>query len=160
MVEIVGVVPYKRKYKIGNTYTTKALRIPNTAGGERDQCMDVVSNSRITQGEYQAWKAGRRIARAEALTLSDCKARRQRMLKIVQGHKYSSEEVRSMVSRREDDGSAYKNIALGRIKLTNLLDAAEDRGDQDAADKYRVLLAKVRLRTYFCFPCDAFELSV
>ncbi|CAM9801543.1 unnamed protein product [Discosporangium mesarthrocarpum] len=148
MVEILGVVPYKRKYKIGNTYTSKALRVASTTStsGERDQCMDVVSNSRITEGEYQMWKANQKRSNAAALTVSDCVKRRQRMHRIVKGHKYSVEEVKKMVRQREDEGTAFKNIALGRLRLTNQLEAAVERGDDDAADKCREQLAKLDVR--------------
>lgn len=50
-----------------------------------------------------------------------------------------------MVKQRQEEGVAYKNIALSRIKLTNSLDAALEEGRQDEADILREKLAKVRV---------------
>ena len=71
----------------GNSYTAKCLKISSSTAQERDQCMDIVSNSRIAESEYTRWKDGRRGVRAPTLTVSECTARRLRMNKIVQGHK-------------------------------------------------------------------------
>lgn len=49
--------------------------------------MDIVSNSRISEGEYTRWKDGRKAVNAPILTMSECKARHERMVKIVKGHK-------------------------------------------------------------------------
>lgn len=51
--------------------------------------MDVVSNSRISEGEYTRWMDGRKGARVAPLTVSECNARRTRMNRIVQGHRVS-----------------------------------------------------------------------
>lgn len=56
--------------------------------------MDIVSNSRISEGEYTRWKMGRKGANASTLTVSECNARRIRMNKIVQGHSVSCVTVR------------------------------------------------------------------
>ena len=50
-----------------------------------------------------------------------------------------------MVKQRQDEGVAYNNIALSRIKLSNALEAALADGREDEADTCREKLAKVRL---------------
>lgn len=77
----------KFTYIQGNSYTSKCLKISSSTAQVRDQCMDIVSNSRIQEGEYTRWKMGRKDAKAPTLTVSECNARRVRMNKIVQGHK-------------------------------------------------------------------------
>ena len=56
---------------------------------------------------------------------------------------YSAEEVQRMVKQRQDEGLAYKNTALSRIKLSNSLEAAIAEGREDEADFCREQLAKV-----------------
>lgn len=77
----------------GNSYTSKCLKISSSTAQVRDQCMDIVSNSRIQEAEYTRWKMGRKDAKATTLTVSECNARRARMNKIVQGHKVSCSGV-------------------------------------------------------------------
>lgn len=48
-----------------------------------------------------------------------------------------------MVKQRQDEGVAYQNTALSRIKLSNSLDAAIAEGREDEADFCREQLAKV-----------------
>lgn len=48
-----------------------------------------------------------------------------------------------MVKQRQDEGLAYKNTALSRIKLSNSLEAAIVEGREDEADFCREQLAKV-----------------
>lgn len=48
-----------------------------------------------------------------------------------------------MVKQRQEEGVAYKNIALARIKLSNALEAALAEGREDEADIFRERLAKV-----------------
>ncbi|CAN0040624.1 unnamed protein product, partial [Ectocarpus fasciculatus] len=127
----------------GNSYTQKCLKISASSSQVRDQCMDIVSNSRISEGEYTRWKDGRKGAKVPTLTVSECNARRVRMNKIVQGHRYSAEEVSAMVKQRQSEGVAFKNMALSRIKLTNSLEAAVAEGREDEADFCREQLAKL-----------------
>lgn len=56
---------------------------------------------------------------------------------------YSADEVSRMVKQRQDEGVAYKNTALSRIKLSNSLEAAIAEGREDEADFCREQLAKV-----------------
>lgn len=58
--------------------------------------------------------------------------------------KYTAEEVSQMVKQRQDEGVAFNNIGLSRIKLGNSLEAAIAEGRQDEADIFREQLAKVR----------------
>lgn len=57
-----------------------------------------------------------------------------------------------MVKQRQDEGVAYKNTALSRIKLSNSLEAAIAEGREDEADFCREQLAKVRhsSRSFIC----------
>lgn len=48
-----------------------------------------------------------------------------------------------MVKQRQDEGAAFKNTALSRIKLSNSLEAAIAEGREDEADFCREQLAKV-----------------
>lgn len=48
-----------------------------------------------------------------------------------------------MVKQRQEEGVAYKNTALSRIKLSNSLEAAMAEGREDEADFCREQLAKV-----------------
>lgn len=48
-----------------------------------------------------------------------------------------------MVKRREEEGGAFKNIALARTKLRNFLEAALADRRQDDVDDLRQKLAKV-----------------
>ena len=47
-----------------------------------------------------------------------------------------------MVSERRKEGSAFKNVALSRITLSNSLEAAIVNGNEEEADFCRVQLAK------------------
>lgn len=59
---------------------------------------------------------------------------------------YSTDEVAAMVKQRQNEGVAFNNVALSRIKLTNSLEAAVAEGREDEADFCREQLAKVRER--------------
>lgn len=48
-----------------------------------------------------------------------------------------------MVKQRQEEGVAYKNIALSRLKLSNSLEAALAENREDEADILREKLAKV-----------------
>lgn len=61
---------------------------------------------------------------------------------------YSADEVSRMVKQRQEEGVAYKNTALSRIKLSNSLEAAIAEGREDEADFCREQLAKVRVHLY------------
>eukprot|EP00611_Tribonema_gayanum_P011933 TRINITY_DN2237_c0_g1_i5.p1 TRINITY_DN2237_c0_g1~~TRINITY_DN2237_c0_g1_i5.p1 ORF type:complete len:460 (-),score=188.15 TRINITY_DN2237_c0_g1_i5:566-1945(-) len=134
MCEVEGVTKYKRQYTMpGGMPTTKALTL-RFGSAKRDFRMDTISNHRITEGEFRAWRQACAKDRVKVPTPQECQARYARAKNAVTRHQYTVEHVAEMVKRNAEQGRVLSSAALAKLKLERAIGAAVMRLEKEEAD--------------------------
>lgn len=143
--QVKRVVMYSRTYKLEGTQTKYALEVDLHGKGTKAVRMDLVSNHRITDAEYQAWVANETAAGAPLPTQQSCKQLHTDIITKTKTHQYSAAEVSRMVAWRSSVPRNVQNIPEQRERLLLQLNQLKQKsGAKSRADDIRRVSAQIK----------------
>ena len=149
MAEVLDVVPMK-PYKLPDTDTMADKGLLIAIGSKQNEAkMYKVSNSRITQREYDEWMGVLEKANETHMLLRK-KSVEKRRLKIREAsqHTYTHEEIESMIQKNSINiTKLVSNYSHAMDKLKKDMDTARNEGDFDTMEKIQKEMDKLDRET-------------
>lgn len=137
VVEIREVVDYHRQYKI-NDLTTKKAALLRYGKQERIFRLDVISNSPITQSEFQRWMEVCKEDGLPVLNKYSCKKRHEAYYSVIEGVALSDDVVTKMIAAKKESlgiGAASRNLIAEREILVSLKNEAIASGMHEEIER-------------------------
>ncbi len=115
--QVEGVSKYKRMYKLGNTYTDKALQLKFGCNVKQFR-MDLVSNNTVSQREFDKWLTACIKGHVEVPGPKAIERKKEQVIQLTRFRKYTPEEVQSMVKQSQKNARGNPgNITSKIMKL-------------------------------------------
>lgn len=118
------VVRYRRRYRLERKGTSYALEV-SIGNATKVFRMDLVSNHRVTQAEFDAWASQERKDKGRIPTQADCVAQANMVHKLTAEHTYNPLEIKEMVLKRRKDARNISNLVEAREKVETELKARQ-----------------------------------
>lgn len=132
-VELCKIVKYHRTYKINDVITNKAA-VVRYGKSERTFRLDVVSNSDITEQEFDRWITTLKEEHQPIITKKASQSRIDKWREF-ESKPVSDEIVSIMVAAKRKLGSAPRNLIAERTMLQHLRDEAMAGGNTVEVDR-------------------------
>ncbi|KAI3634357.1 hypothetical protein MIR68_007961 [Amoeboaphelidium protococcarum] len=139
LAQIVGVEEYHRNYKMNKTSTRTALRIRH-GKAEKVFLMDIVSNSDVTQHEYDRWVAVMKSEKCRFQSEIEIQRLRDGIHEAVH-HVFTDEEINYMIQEKKKIAGESQNLLAEKVRLVALRDEADSMGQSE-----RVIELNVQIR--------------
>ncbi len=124
---VEGVSKYKRTYKLGNTYTDKALQL-RFGNSVKQFRMDLVSNHTVSQREFDKWLTACVDGQVEVPGPKIIERKKEQVIHLTRYRKYTPEEVQSMVKQSQKNARGNTgNITSKIMKLEAELGCLRNR---------------------------------
>lgn len=130
MAEIVDVKSYPRAYKFGNRNTQLALLV-RFGQAERIWAMTVISNSSITEAEFDRWKKEMRRVGEKILTSEDALVIKKSADFHRTSFKYTPEIVQDLLEKKKKENLKAFNLTAERNKIMHARAMAQENGDTE-----------------------------
>ncbi|KAI8970202.1 hypothetical protein BDF20DRAFT_825710 [Mycotypha africana] len=116
LCEVLDVVPWHKTYKIGeNTWCNRALKLKH-GKAEKDFPMDILSNSPVTEHEYQRFLATLEYDGVRPPTIEQVE-QKQEDIKQAERYVLNDKEVNEMIEKKRAVKGASVNAVMERANL-------------------------------------------
>lgn len=129
MAEIVDVKSYPRPYKFGSRNTQLALLV-RFGLAERIWAMTVISNSSITEAEFDRWKKEMRRVNERILTSEEALVLKKAADFHRTSFKYTPEIVQDLLEKKKKENLRAFNLTTERNKIMHARAMAQENGDE------------------------------
>ncbi|KAI8059854.1 hypothetical protein BC940DRAFT_323675 [Gongronella butleri] len=134
LCEVVGIEPWHKMYKISSgVMCNRGIRVKH-GKSEKVFPMDIISNSAVTQDEYDRYLKTLDVERVRAPTVEQVDAKSAEISKAKE-YVLNDQEVAAMVARKKEVTGASANVAMERAELLARLAHAQAHGDADQVHK-------------------------
>ena len=140
--QVFAVRPYHRSYKVDGVVSKVALVLRHGAA-EKEFLIEMLSNSPITQSEFDRWLATMRHDKQRLPTHTEIQAASTALTEARQ-HVYTHEEIDEIVRKKEQVYNVPKNLVMEKIELVAKWETAKAMAENEAPDADEFLKEEAR----------------
>lgn len=144
VAEISGVCETVKIYQLGGTRTNKGLKLRHGAQ-ERIFRLEFVSNQEFTDSEFFKWKETCALQGISTPTFDEVE-QKLKDIKEALVYEFKEEDIEKIVREKERFKQTPYNYAMKKAQLMRERDAANCRGDDEAASRLNQELSELEER--------------